>query len=391
MSSPSSPARPANERTPHRVVAPVWGLIAIALLAACGDDGGTEPNGRVVAGVDLDVLFAPATTSEIDAVLADWAGRSPTAAGFQVESVDTSAAAGVDLEIRVVSHTVDGNRHYGAVVVPFGPNADPGPLPILAYLHGGDDGFSVTDITLIAGQAPALAGSVVWVAPSFRSEELRHAGGTLTSEGDASPWDRDVDDALALLAVAAAEVPEADPSRVALLGLSRGAGVALLMAERDPSIDMVVEFFGPTDFFGAFVQDVVADALRGTVRNLPGLEVLNAEFIVPLRDGETTIQAVRGELVRRSAVLFADRLPDLQVHHGELDPVVDVSQAESLIDTMLGLGRGATPLCPPTDGPSGTDDPLFEACLYPAGSHNPLTMAGSIPRTETFLERIFAP
>ncbi|HSM35514.1 MAG TPA: hypothetical protein VK837_03880 [Longimicrobiales bacterium] len=365
-------------------------LLAIA-IAACGDDGGTEPNGRVVAGVDLDVLFAPATASEIDAVLADWAGRSPIASGYQVESVDTSAAAGVDLEIRVVSHTVDGNRHYGAFVVPFGPNADPGPLPIVGYLHGGDDGFSVSDVTLVSGQASSLAGSVVWVAPSFRSEELRYAGGALTSEGDASPWDRDVDDALALLAVAAAEVPEADASRVALLGLSRGAGVALLMAERDPSIDMVVEFFGPTDFFGAFVQEVVADALRGTVRDLPGLEVLNAEFIVPLREGATTIQAVRAELVRRSAVLFADRLPDLQVHHGELDPVVAVSQAESLIDTMLGLGRGATPLCPPIDGPSGSDDPLFEACLYPSGSHNPFTMAGSIPRTETFLERILAP
>ena len=68
-----------------------------------------------------------------------------------------------------------------------------------------------------------------------------------------------------------------------------------------------------------------------------------------------------------------------------------VSQAESLIDTMLGLGRGANPLCPPVDGPSGTGDPLFEACLYPSGSHDPLTMSGSIPRAVTFLERLLAP
>jgi acetyl esterase/lipase len=377
-------------RPPRRLTLLVSALAVAALVAACGDDG-TAPDGRVVAGVDLDVLFAPPSASEVDAVEADGAGRNPVAAGFQLDTMTTTMAAGVDLRVEVVSHLVDGNRHYGAFIVPFGANADPGPLPILVYLHVGDDGFAVSDITTILGQAAELAGSFVLVAPSFRSGAVRLGPRAFTSGGTPSPWDRDVDDALALLEVAGAEITEADASRVGLLGLSRGGGVALLMAEREPSVDMVVEFFGPTDFFGVFVQDVVADALRDDLRNLPGLDFLNSEFLVPLKNGTTTIAAVRRELVRRSAVLFADRLPDLQVHHGELDPVVEVSQAESLIDTMLGLGRGATPLCPPTGGPSGAGDPLFEACLYPSGSHNPLTMSGSIPRTVTFLERLLAP
>jgi len=384
-----------DEPRPMPTLAPPWRgrlllCVAAAALAGCGDDG-SGPDPRVVAGVDLDVLFAPATQAEVDAVLADWAARTPTASGFQVESTIETTLLDVDVRASVVSHVVDGHRHYSAFVVPFGDDADPGPLPVLVYLHGGDEGFAVDDIFSLASFAPDLAGRVVWVAPSFRSEAVRFQGMTFTSEGEPSPWDRDVDDALALLEVVAAEVPEADVNRVALVGLSRGGGVALLMAERDPDIDLVVEFFGPTDFFDGFIQDVVADALRGVLRDLPGLEFLNGEFIVPLREEQTTIAAVRGELVRRSAVLYADRLPDLQVHHGELDTVVEVSQAESLIDTMLELGRGASPLCPPLDGPSGMGDPLFEACLYPSGSHNPLTMSGSVPRAATFLERLLAP
>ncbi len=139
------------------------------------------------------------------------------------------------------------------------------------------------------------------------------------------------------------------------------------------------------------MQDVVEEALLGTLRDLPGLEFLNAEYIVPLREEELTIQQVRGQLVRRSAVLFADRLPDLQVHHGGLDTVVEVSQAASLIATMQGLGRGSADLCPPAEESGTGASPLFEACLYPTGSHNPFTMEGSIPRAEAFLGRLLRP
>lgn len=370
-------------------VPPLASLVLCSVLAACGDDDPTEPDGRVVAGVDLDVLFAPATQAEIDAVLADWAGRSPVADGVQTEASVSDTLAGTPVEIRIVSHLVDGNRHYSAIVIPDG--ASPATLPVLMYLHGGDGGFSIADLELIADRAPSIVDDFVWAAPAFRSEPLRFGAQTFTSEGTPSPWDRDVDDALALLDLVADETPAADPARVGLLGLSRGAGVALLMAEREPSIDLVVEFFGPTDFFGEFVQEVVEEALLGTLRDLPGLEFLNGEYIVPLREGETGIPAVRTQLVRRSAVLFADRLPDLQVHHGALDPTVEVTQAASLIATMQALGRGSAALCPPEAESGVGASPLFEACIYETGSHSPLTMPGSIPRSQAFLERLVQP
>ena len=182
-----------------------------------------------------------------------------------------------------------------------------------------------------------------------------------------------MDDALSLLDVALAIEPLADADRVAVLGFSRGAGVAMLMGIRDDRVDRIAEFFGPTDFFDVFVQDVVEEALRGTLRDLPGLSFLDESFLQPLKRGEVTIADVRRQLVLRSATLHADQLPILQLHHGTADAVVEVSQAESLIGAMEALGRTV---------------PEFEAFLYQGGGHNPLTLPGSVGRAVDFLSAL---
>ncbi len=213
----------------------------------------------------------------------------------------------------------------------------------------------------------------MYVAPSFRSEPLTFNTLQYVSGGDPSPWDRDVDDALALLNATLETTPEADPARIGVLGFSRGACVGLLMAIRDPRIDLVVEFFGPTDFFGPFVQEVVEEALRGQPRDLPGLDYLNRTFLQPLKSGELTIEDVRPELLRRSPVYFASHLPQVQVHHGTADDVVPVGEAQRLIEVMQQLGRAP---------------PEFEYYLYFGGGHNPLELPGSIQRALAFLGRL---
>ena len=281
---------------------------------------------------------------------------------------------GVDTRVRVVSHTVGGVLHYGAIIVPTG--AAPGSLPVIVYTHGGDGGV---DMDETISQLPFLLGTdlqnYVFVAPSFRAEPLIFDGTTYQSAGPASPWDRDVDDALALINVVGATTPEADLDQIGVVGFSRGACVAMLMAARDPRIDLVVEFFGPTDFFGPFVQDVLEEALLGSLRDLPALETLYEQFILPLKNGEITIADMRPELVRRSPVYFADRLPQLQVHHGTADETVPVGEAERLVEVMMGLGRSA---------------PEFEWYLYEGGGHDPL-LPGAIARTSDFLSRLVSP
>ena len=344
-----------------------WFAVALSFLAACSSDGTGPSEERIVEGVNLDALFADPSPSEIGSVEADWASRDPSAASVITELDATTSAGGTSLRVRVISHEVDGNRHYGAIV---SPAELQGPAPVVVYSHGGDHGVDVDEALLILSVAGELASGSVWVIPSFRSESLGFDGQSWTSEGDPSPWDRDVDDALSFLEVALSEEPAADVDDIAILGVSRGAGVALLMGVRDARIDRIVEFFGPTDFFDVFVQDVVEEALLGAPRNLPGLAYLNATLIQPLKQGEVSTAEARLELIRRSPVLYASRLPRLQVHHGTADAVVEVSQAESLIEAMEALNRTA---------------PDFEAFLYEGGGHNPLTMPGSLDRAIAFL------
>lgn len=345
---------------------PLLGFLLLS-LAACSDGGTGPSNPRVVEGVDFDVLFAEPSAAELAAVSAEWAARMPAATQDELEEDSVVSVGALDVRVRIVSHDVDGVEHFGAVVNEEGLT---GSAPVLVYAHGGDAGVSVEEVLLLFVVAGPTAADFVWVVPSFRSEPVSFGDQVWTSEGPPSPWDRDVDDALALLEVALEIEPAADEGRIGVLGFSRGGGVGMLMGIRDPRIDRIVEFFGPTDFFGPFVQDVFEEALRGSPRDLPGLDYLNETYVQPLERGELGISDVRMELVRRSPVLFADRLPALQLHHGFADTIVEVSQAESLIAAMAELGRA---------------EPDFEAYLYPTGRHDLTSLSGSVGRAVDFL------
>jgi acetyl esterase/lipase len=336
-----------------------------AVLAACADAAGTD----TTALVDLDALFVPASAAEIQAVRAEWRTRDPAPTDVRVEATQAFSIGATAATLRVLSHAIPGGRHYGAVIAV--DRASARALPVLLYAHGGDQGVDLTDLALLSLAIGDAASQFVWVVPSFRSETLRAGGRTFSSGGTASPWDRDVDDAITLLGAALATTPAADPERVGAIGFSRGGGVALLAAIRDRRVDRVVDFFGPTDFFGPYVREIVEETLAGRPPDLPGVAALRAQFLEPLQKGELKTADVRRELARRSAVLFAAELPPVQVHHGTADQTVAVSQAESLIAALRALGRG-----PPTDG-------FF---LYPGAGHDPFALVGSLPRALVFLQ-----
>ena len=102
------------------------------------------------------------------------------------------------------------------------------------------------------------------------------------------------------------------------------------------------------------------------------MEYCFKQFIQPFGRDEISVAQFRLELIRRSAVLWADRLPDVQIHHGQQDDVVPVSQAQALIAALLADGRTA---------------PDFEHFIYPDGRHDPFTLDGAVSRTEVFLGR----
>lgn len=321
---------------------------------------------------ELDLLFAPPDESELETVWNDWATRDVSSSNVMVEFEEEYNLLGVPTTLRVVSHLVAGVRHFGAIVVPRGAEAVS--LPILAFNHGGENGVSVEDMMFIL--AVALGGmrdDFVFVLPSFRDEPLEYADRSWKSDGPASPWDHDVDDAISLVNVTMEITPEAITDRYLVAGASRGGGVSMLMGARDPRIEGIVAFFGPTDFMDSWARGLAEDLVEGGTVEKTGVDYLKTTYILPWWIGDLTLSEARLALIRRSAVFYAEDLPPLQIHHGDMDEVVSVSQAESMIMKMSDIGRGA---------------PDFEAFIYEGGTHDILSLDGAIPRSVTFIQRL---
>jgi hypothetical protein len=63
----------------------------------------------------------------------------------------------------VVSHVIEGVRHYGAVLSP--QQSAQARLPLLLYLHGRDGGVSVEELSLLAGSTGIDPNAAVLVIP----------------------------------------------------------------------------------------------------------------------------------------------------------------------------------------------------------------------------------
>ena len=319
---------------------------------------------------ELDNIFAAPTAAEVEAVRADWAVRDISPVDVFVEFTQAYPLADTPATLRVVSHQVGEARHYGAILAPDSPV--PGTLPVLMYLHGGDSGVDVSDVGVIAHFLGELRDRFVYVIPSFRSERLEFGDRVWISTGPGGHWDYDVDDALALLNVALELTPQAKSEGVSIIGGSRGAGVAMLAGIRDERIENIVAFFGPTDFFDDWVRQIVREAALGRPRELTGVAYMDSTFVQPYMRREIEMDQVRLELVRRSSVLFAEDLPAVQLHHGDSDETVAVTQAYSMIRAMEALGR---------------EPPEFEAFIYEGGGHALFDLTGAIVRAVGFLGR----
>lgn len=342
------------------------------LLVGCDNSGANDDE----VLVDLDVLFAAPTANEVAMVQGSWVGRDVSVQNVQVLAQDTVAIPGFPESIvQIVSHTVTGLTHIGAVLRPV--NSQEASIPVLVYNHFGDEGVDIdATLGLIAIGLSGISTDFVLVVPAFRSETLTLDGVDYTAEGPESPWDFDVDDSIALLNVALDLVPEADESRIGTLGVSRGGGVSLLMAARDPRIQFVVEYFGPTDFFVQSGRETTEEALQGDVRPLPGLDFLTDSFLFPLQDGLITIEEVRLEYIRRSPVYFVEELPHVQVHHGNQDQIVPVDHAMSLERALAASSKAASE---------------YEVYFYPTAGHDFLQMPESFGRAITLFNNEFSP
>lgn len=329
-------------------------LLATSLLLGACDDS-SSPNLPPPASPHqalLDALFAPATTAETTAVAAEWAARRPEVNGARIDLESRFAAelpflvvsylkapsawsVPDTVPVRLMSHVVDGFRHHGALWTPSGTAK----LPILVFAHGGDDGIDSIQWRAVLQTTRTLRDSIAILAPSFRSEPV----GFLTrprSEGDPSPWDRDIEDLRSFVRAAVSLDSRLDTTRICLVGYSRGGGVALLTSERDPLFTSVATIAAPTTFQGPWVRALADSILSGTGVNLPGVDHIATTVLLPYQQGRLSLDSARRELIRRSATTWARRLPDhLQLHHGMTDITVPHAEMERLVQASQALGR----------------------------------------------------
>lgn len=320
-------------------------------------------------GSELDPLLAQPNQAEIEAVRADWAARPHDDAGYRVEASGTNAGARLD----VVSHLSDGQRHYAMLRYP--RNHDPaGSHPALVLLHGSGQGVKL--IYLATSDAdlpdPALADEFFFVLPSFRGEPV-DAGdlGVFLSEGEKEFMNRDVDDVISLLCALETNVPGFDRARVVGRGTSRGGGTGCLLAMRDPRVRRYVGFYGAGDLF---LPSVVDDLVHVHENSVPPTNSVSSfawgAAVDPWLDGDMTLAEARHRLIGASPAWHAALSPDIQLHHGLLDPSVLPDQSQRLADALDALGPAA---------------PSHELFLYPAGGHSVASLDGQEAEVVPFL------
>jgi dipeptidyl aminopeptidase/acylaminoacyl peptidase len=189
----------------------------------------------------------------------------------------------------------------------------------------------------------------------------------LTSEGPQSVFDRDADDTIAFLDCVLENFENADPRLILATGYSRGAQVAMRVAQRDSRIRGVVEFSGMSDEWTPNGQGYISDYLA-TPQAEPDPADAYYHALWELQQGLCDVWQARAALMKSSIVYHAARLPKLQIHHGVLDTACPIGEADRLVSVLR-----ATP------------NADYECFRYENGDHSIGSLVGAGDRMEAFL------
>ncbi len=136
-----------------------------------------------------------------------------------------------------------------------------------------------------------------------------------------------------MLRAAAKAFPQADTTRIAAVGYSRGAGTSLLSALREPKIGSVFEIAGPADFFAPSIQRIAMGLRKGQSYSLPGLDIINTRLLEPFWRNAISADSLRRELLERSAgrLALSGLMPTTKIVFGTADTTVYPDQSWALL------------------------------------------------------------
>ena len=291
-------------------------LLLGTLLISCSKD-------EFLSNFNRQELFAQPTRAELDAVMTDWESRDLSPTDFAVEQIVELTTNGTVLKI--VSFKVDGNKEYGALIVPKSDTSLPIRMNILGF------SYNLTAIPFSINLNDNEGLPFIYAVPALRGQSLSFTINEVeytspVSEGrQCDAFDRAADDAIAFLNIIESTESNADTSRVAVSGGSRGAAVAFLMGTRDNRVKRALGIAGPTNL------------LELTSKNENDL-TYQCQFLSDLVNGTATIAETRHKMIASSPIYFAENLPLSQLHLGKDDNLVPVSQGEMLEEKMIDAG-----------------------------------------------------
>lgn len=304
-----------------------WAQSETATLSLPGDTNlaSSDVAARWDSVVNLS-KYASQARADLRKIAADWAARAPRAQGWTVVTSTTDTTGTLSL----VRFEVDGISQGGLVWVPLAQGA----LPLILFGHPADEGIDGSYASTLLGFLGKARSQAIVVVPAYRGESASLGDSLVASESSSqSPWDRDVDDGLAMLHAAAKAFPQADTTRIAAVGYSRGAGTSLLSALRDPKIGSVFEIAGPTDFFAPSIQRIAMGLRKGQSYWLPGLDIINTKLLEPFWRGGISADSLRRELLERSAgrLALSGLMPATEIVFGTADTTVYPDQSRALL------------------------------------------------------------
>lgn len=205
------------------------------------------------------------------------------------------------------TYQVDGLTIEGFYVKP--KQATPGALPVVIFNRGGNAGFG----KVVFGTKMALIAEIAAQGYLVIGSQYRGASPDfIANNGSDEFGGRDTNDVLALPALLA-ENPEADPTKIALLGWSRGVMQSYLVAKQLPEIKAIISIAGPSD-------------ARTALAERPAMERVYTARIPDYQQNKAA------ELSKRSVVDWLDKLPSrpILLIHGTADQQVNVEQSRVL-------------------------------------------------------------
>ena len=219
-------------------------LLIILGLSACKKKD-------VLKGVDKEALFAPVTTTEIDAVERSWAKRNLEPQDITIEETQT---IGPKLSAPIISFRLGAIKEYAAVLAPVTTER----LPLLFYAGG--FGISEEPVNSVKVKLPGEDLPFVYVVPAMRGQYVsldvsnKLLKSPLSGGSRFDAFDGATDDVIGCLNAVGHLFQQADTSRAMIRGGSRGGTVALLAGIRDQRFKRVAPVAFNSDFVALTAQ-----------------------------------------------------------------------------------------------------------------------------------------